>query len=72
MLAHDGFDAFRRFVCVVEWNGADVMVKDMCLDNSVEELSANEAKFAIDGGGSSSGIGPRRWGVVRQRGISVL
>lgn len=65
MLAHDGFDAFRRFVCVVEWDGADVVVKDMCLNDSVKELSANEAKFAIDGGGSSSSVGPCRWRVVR-------
>lgn len=59
MLSHDGLDTLGGLVRVVEWNGADVVVKDMSLDDAMEKLSANEAELAIDGGGSASGICPR-------------
>ena len=60
VLAHDCLDAFGSLVCMVEGDGADVVVKDVCLYNAVEELSSNEAKLPVDGGGSSSGISPCR------------
>jgi hypothetical protein len=36
VLAHDLFDGFRSLVSVVEGDGADVVVKDVSLDDTME------------------------------------
>ena len=65
MLAHDGLDSIRGFVCVVEGDGADVMMKNVRFNDAMEELSADESEFAINGGGGASGVSPCCRGVVR-------
>ena len=65
MLAHDWLDGLGGLVGVVEGDGADVMVEDVCLDDAVHELATDEAKFAVDGGGCATGVGPGCRGVVR-------
>jgi hypothetical protein len=57
---------------VVEWNRADIVVEDVGLDDTVQELAANEAELAIDSGCCTTGIVPAGRGVVRKAGVSVL
>jgi hypothetical protein len=42
------------------------------LDDTVQELAADEAEFAIDSGRCTAGIVPAGRAVVRKAGISVL
>lgn len=70
--AHDGLDGLRSLVGVVEGDGADVVVKDVRLDDTVQELSANKAKLTIDGGGSAANVVPALTTVVRECRIGVL
>jgi hypothetical protein len=72
MLAHDGLDGLGGLVGMVERNGADVVVQNVGLDDAVEELAADKAEFAVDGGGGAAGVGPGSWGVVREGGVGVL
>ena len=39
---------------MVEGDGADVVVQNVRLDDAVEEVSSDEAKFAVDGGGCAA------------------
>jgi hypothetical protein len=57
---------------MIEWNCADIMMEDVGLNNTMQELAADEAKFAINSGCCTTGIVPAGWGVVRKAGISVL
>lgn len=70
--SHDWLDGLSRLIGVVEWNGRDVVVEDVGLDDTVEEVAANEAELTVDGRSGTSGEGPRIAAVVRKRGISVL
>lgn len=72
VLAHDGADGIGGLVGVVERDGADVVVEDVRLDDAVEEVTADEAHLAIDGGGGATDVVPLLGGVVRQRGVGVL
>ena len=72
VLAHNDLDGVRCLVCVIEGNGADIVVQNVGFDNPVEELTTNETKFTIDGGRSATGVGPRRGRVVGKRGVGVL
>jgi hypothetical protein len=57
---------------MIEWNCADIVMEDVGLDDTVQELAADEAEFTINSGRSTAGIVPAGWGVVRKAGISVL
>jgi hypothetical protein len=70
--SHNRLDRLGRLVCVVEWNRADIVVEDVGLDDTVQELAADEAEFTIDSGRCTAGIVPAGRGVVRKAGISVL
>lgn len=72
MLTHDRLDGFAGLVGIVEWDGADVVVEDVRLDDAVEELAADEAEFAVDGCGGATCKSPSFRSVVRERGIGVL
>lgn len=72
VLAHDGADGVRCLVSVVEGNGADVVVQDVRLDDAVEQVAADEAHLAIDGGSGTADKVPLVGRVVRQRRVSVL
>jgi hypothetical protein len=57
---------------MVEWNCADIVMENVGLNNTMQELAADEAKFAINSGRCTTGIVPAGWGVVRKAGISML
>lgn len=48
------------------------MVQDVGLDDAVEELAADEAELAVDGGGGTAGEGPGLAGVVGEGWVGVL
>lgn len=72
MLAHNLLDGLGGFIGVVEGDGADIVVKNVGLDDTVEELSADESEFSVDGCGGSTGVCPALTGVVGKRWVSVL
>ena len=72
VLAHDRFDGLGSLVGVVEGDGADVVVEDVGLDDAVQELAADEAKFTVDRGGGAAGVVPGGGLVVGKRWIGVL
>jgi hypothetical protein len=48
------------------------VVDDVVVDDLVEEMAADEAHRAVDGGEGALGVGPRFRGVVRDGGVGVL
>ena len=58
MFAHDLLDCLGCLVCVVERNGADVVMCNVGFDDTVEEITSDESEFTIDGGSSSTGEVP--------------
>ena len=72
MATHDGLDRLRGLVSVVEWDGGDVMVENMGLDNTVHKGAANEAKFSVNGCRGAPGVAPSLGGGVRKGGVRVL
>lgn len=70
--AHDRFDGLAGLICMVERDGADVVVQNVCLDDAVEQSAANEAKLTVDGCSGSAHIVPAATGVVRKTWIGVL
>lgn len=51
---HDLLDGLAGLVGVVEGNGAHIVVKDVSLDDAVEDVAANEAELAVNGGSSAT------------------
>ena len=72
VLAHDLLDGLGGLVGVVEGDGGNVVVKDVGLDDAVEESAADEAELAVDGCSGTSGVGPGLSVVVRKSGVGVL
>jgi hypothetical protein len=72
VLTHDGLDSLSSLVGVVEGDGRDVVVEDVGLDDTVEKVTADEAKLAVDGGSGSASKGPGVGVVVRERRVGVL
>lgn len=72
VLAHDGLDGLGGFVGMVEGDRAHVVVENMGLDDTVEEMSANKTEFAIDCRGGATHEIPLLGGVVGERRVSVL
>lgn len=72
VLAHDGTDGVAGFVGVVKGNGANVVVEDVRLDDAVQQLAADEAHLAVNGGGGTADVVPLLSSVVRQRRVGVL
>merc|ERR1712072_12325 len=72
VLAHDGLDSLGGFVGVVEGDSGDVVVQDVSLDDAVEEVTTDEAEFAVNGCGGATSEVPRATSVVRERGVGVL
>ncbi|CAG8960711.1 hypothetical protein HYFRA_00013481 [Hymenoscyphus fraxineus] len=69
---HDLFDIFGGLTCVVEWDGGDEVVADVCANDIVEEVGIDEAKVTINGGSGSTGEGPGLVVVVGHATIGVL
>jgi len=57
---------------VVEGDGGDEVVADVCADYVVEEVRVDEAEVAVDGCGGAAGEGPGAVVVVRHAAVSVL
>lgn len=72
VLAHDRLDSLAGLVGVVKGDGADVVVKDVGLDDAVEKLTTDETEFTIDGCSCTADIVPAAGGIVRECGIGVL
>ena len=72
VLAHDGFDGLGGLVGVVKGDSANVVVQDVRLNDAVEEVAADEAELAINGGGRAAHKVPLLGRVVRERGVGVL
>ena len=64
MLSHDWLDRLGCLIGVVEGDRANVVVKNMGLDDAMKEGPADETKFAIDCRSGTASVGPRRWRVV--------
>jgi hypothetical protein len=59
VLAHDLLDCVAGLIGVVEGNGRDVVMEDMGLDDTVEEITTDETEFTINCCGSTPGVCPR-------------
>lgn len=70
--AHDGLDGLGGLAGVVEGDGGDVVVQDVCLDDVVEDVWADGPEVAVDCGGGTTGEGPCLAGVVGESGVGVL
>ncbi len=57
---------------MVKWNGADIVMKDMSFDDTMEELTTNEAKFTIYGGSRAPREVPSLRFIMGETGIGVL
>ena len=60
VLSHDGLYGFGRFVRVIKWDGANIMVKDMGFDDTMKQLTADETKLAINCRSSATSVSPGR------------
>lgn len=72
MTTHDRLNGFTGLIRVVEWDGADVVVKDVGLNDTVEESAADETEFTIDCCSGSTNIIPAPGCVVRKSWVGVL
>jgi hypothetical protein len=72
VVAHDTLDGIAGFVGVVERDVADVVVQHVGLDDAVEDVAADEAEVAVDGGRSAAGEVPDFRLVVGESGVGVL
>ena len=72
MFAHDWLDGLSGLICMIERYGANVMVKNMSLNDPMEKLPANKPKLPINCRCCASCICPGGRGVVRQGRICML
>ena len=72
VLSHDALDGLAGLIGVVEGDVADVVVQHVGLDDTVEDVAADEAKVTVNGGSSATGEVPHFRLVVRKGGVSVL
>lgn len=72
VITHDSLDGIAGLVGVVEGDVADIVVQNVSLDDTVEDVAADETKVTVDGGSSATGKVPDLGLVVRQSGVGVL
>lgn len=72
VLAHNGLNGIGSLVGVVEGDSADVVMKDVGLDDAVEEVASDEAHLAVDSGSGAADEVPLTSGVVRKGRVGVL
>lgn len=72
MTSHNRLDGLGSFICVVEGNGANVVVKNVGFDDTVEKSATDKSKFTIDGCGGSTNVVPALAGIVGKSWIGVL
>lgn len=56
--AHNLLDGLAGLVGVVEGDSAHVVVKDVSLDDTVEDVAADESELAVNGGSSTASKSP--------------
>lgn len=72
VLTHDGLDGLAGLVGVIEGDAADIVVQDVGLNDTVEDVATDEAEVTVDGGSSAAGKVPHLGLVVGEGGVSVL
>ena len=72
VLAHNRLDSLGGLVGVVKGDVADVVVEDVGLDDTVEEMSTDEAHLAIDGSSGTTDKVPLLASVVGKGRVGVL
>lgn len=72
MGAHDALDGLGGLIGVVEGDVADIVVQNVGLNDTVEDVTADETEVTIDGGGGSTGEVPDLGLVVGEGGVGVL
>lgn len=70
--AHDRLDGLGGLVSVVEGNGADIVVQNVGLDDTMQQVAADEAELTIDGCSGALDKGPLLAGIVGQSRVGVL
>lgn len=70
--AHNLPDCLGGLSSIVERNSRHKVVKNVSLNNVVEDVTANESKVSVNGSTGTLGKGPFVGIVVRESGISVL
>jgi len=72
VLAHHWLDGLSSLVSVIERDGGDVVVEDVGLDDAVEEMATNEAKFAVDRSGGTTNVVPGFGRIMGEGWVGVL
>lgn len=72
VVAHDTLDGLGGLIGVVEGDVADIVVQDVGLNDTVEDVAADETEVTIDGGSGSTGEVPDLGLVVGESGVGVL
>lgn len=72
MQPHYLLNGLAGLVGVVEWDGADIVVQNVCLDNTVENVTANKSEVAVNSGSCSAGEIPSFGVIMRESGVGVL
>lgn len=65
MVSHNGFDGLSSFIGVIEGDRADIVVKDVSLNNTMHEGPTDETEFSIDRRSGTTSVRPSGRGVVR-------
>lgn len=72
VLAHHLLDGFTGLISIVERDRADVVVEDVGLNDTVEELTSDETELAVDGGSGANGEVPYLRLIMRKSWVGVL
>lgn len=70
--AHHALDGVAGLVGVVKGDVADVVVQDVGLNDAVQDVAADEAEVAVNGGGGAAGEVPCFGLVVGESRVGVL
>ena len=70
--AHDLLDRLAGLVGVVKGDGADIMVEDVGLDDSVQNVTADESKVTVDSSSGTASKVPDFRLVMGEGGVGVL
>lgn len=72
VLAHDRLDRLGCLIGVVKGDRADVVVEDMCFDDTVEQVATDETELTIDSSSGSADKVPFFGSVVGERWVGML
>ena len=72
VVAHDRLDGIGGLVGVIEWDGADIVVQDVSLNDAVQDMTADETEVTVNGGGGTTSKVPGLGVVVREGRVGVL